>query len=290
MSCTRTLALIGALALSGSQALAGSGAAPPEQTLRQLDEVTKLLDDREFDGSYRADVVSWRGPRDDQIERRETFRARKKASDPVDGELVSAIEDGEDITETRRAEIAEQEAERGDEPRQRPFADFHLPGWENREAYSWEALASEDGSCTARFEPMPELQEEESVGRGQLAWHCESLDPLRMQLVPEELPRLVNESTMSWLFARQDGFLLTRRFEWRVAGGLPFFKRSFRLVIEISEFHIDPAGAMDSGSEIVPNEDSPGLQSRPPERSEQPAQLSDGSRSGRPPDARPDPR
>jgi len=260
MSCTRTLALIGALALSGSQALADSSTAPPEQTLQSLDEATKLLDDREFSGSYRADVVSWRSTRGDPIERRETFQARKRGTDPVDGELASAIENGEDITEARRAEIAEQEAERGDEPRERPFADFRLPGWKNREAYRWEALAGEDGGCGARFEPTPELEGEEDVGRGQLAWHCESLDPLRLQLVPEELPTLVDESTMSWLFARQDDFLLTRRFEWRVAGGLPFFKRRFRLVVEISEFRIETPGGTAADSGDIPEADSAGQQ------------------------------
>ena len=258
MSCTRTLVLIGALTLISSHALADSGAAPPEQMLRQLDEVTKRLDDREFSGSYRADVVSWRGPRDDQIERRETFRARKRGTDPVDGELVSAIEGGEDITEARRAEIAEQEAERGDEPRERPFADFRLPGWENREAYSWEALPSEDGSCGARFAPTPQLEGEKGVGRGQLAWHCESLDPLRMQLVPAKLPRLVDETAMSWRFRRVDDFLLSERFEWRIAGGLPFFKRSFRLVIDVSEFRIEAPGGTAADSGDVPDADSRG--------------------------------
>jgi hypothetical protein len=258
MSCTRILALIGALALGTSWALAGSDVAPSEKTLKWLEEVTKLLEEREFNGSYRADVVSWQGPPDELTERREVFRARKTGPGPLDGELVSAIENGEDITEARRAEIAEQEAEREDEPRERPFGDFRLPGWEHREVYSWEALPGDDGSCGARFEPVPELRGEENVGRGQLTWSCESLDPLGLQLVPEDLPRLVDESTMSWRFARQDDFLVTQRFEWRASGGLPFFKRSFRLVVEISDFQIEAPGETDPGAESPAPGSAPG--------------------------------
>jgi hypothetical protein len=249
MSRTRTLVLIGALTLSSSPGLADAGAAPPEQTLKRLDEVTKLLEEREFTGSYRAEVVSWRGPLDDPTERRETFRAHKQGTEPLDGELVSASEDGEDITEQRRAEIAEREAERGNESRARPFADFRLPGYGDRQAYRWTPLSTSDDGCAASFEPVAELKGEESVGHGELTWHCESLDPVRMQLVPEELPSLVDESTMHWLFGRQDGFLLTERFEWRIAGGLPFFKRSFRLIVEVSEFRLDDPDETDPGTD-----------------------------------------
>lgn len=245
MSRTWTLALIGVLALSSSPALPDNGAAPPEQTLKWLDEVTKLLEEREFTGSYRADVVSWRGPLDDLTERRETFRARKKGAEPLDGELVSATEDGEDITEERRAEIAERE----NESRGRPFADFRLPGYENRQAYRWTPLSTQDDSCAASFEPVADLRGEENVGHGELTWHCESLDPVRMQLVPEQLPSLVDESTMNWLFGRQDDFLLTERFEWRIAGGLPFFKRSFRLIVEVSEFRLEASEETDPGAD-----------------------------------------
>lgn len=274
MSCTQTLVLIGALALSGSAASDDATTRPPDQTLQRLDDVTKLLDDRDFDGSYQADVVSWQGPPDDQTERRETYRAHKKGLNPVDGELVSAIENGRDITETRRAEIAELEAERDGEPRDRPFADFRLPGWENREAYSWESLPAEGGTCAAGFAPAPDLEGEEGVGRGQLAWHCESLDPSRMSLVPAKLPRLVDETAMSWSFARADGFLLSQRFEWEIAGGLPFFKRRFRLVVEISEFRIEPR------QDVHPQTDEPSA----------PGRINGGSGSNDPRGVGPDPR
>jgi hypothetical protein len=83
MSSALPPCLIGALLLVAGPSRADPARPPPRETLERLGEVTKVFDEREFQGSYRVDVVSGRGSRDDPPQRHEVFRARKSGLGPT---------------------------------------------------------------------------------------------------------------------------------------------------------------------------------------------------------------
>jgi hypothetical protein len=253
MSSALPPCLIGALLLVAGPSRADPARPPPRETLERLGEVTKVFDERGFQGSYRVDVASGSGSPDDPPQRHEVFRARKSGLGPTDRDLVRSTENGEDITEKRRAEIEKERDRRAADGGERPFEDLHLPTWENREMYLWEPSPDRDGLCIAEFRRRLGSEDAEGTGHGRLGWHCESLDPVWLELRPYDLPALVNELDLGWRFGRHDDFLLTQRFEFRGFGGLPFFKRAFSVAIEVSEFRLVPHVAAGSGKANPPD-------------------------------------
>jgi len=168
--------------------------------------------------------------------------------DGVGLEVVSAVQDGEDVT--AKAREADAEARRKADARRRQkkgsddgalevSLDYHpfSPDIQERVAARREAEESVGGRRAVRFAFRHGSASGAQVIVGKAWLDAETGDPLRVEASPEPLPRLADAMvTRVWFRVSPEGGWLPERAELSGEGGLLFIRRAVRSVVTFSDF------------------------------------------------------
>ena len=227
---------------------------PAAITRALLDAAVVPLNERDLNAAYRFRTRFVQGkPGGDVLEERvEVWAIEQQGPSPGPGRgrLLSSELDGEDVTDARRAEVAEQRREpeeaddadsEGDTESDSGFADIvnlRLPGAEDGDIYVFRSEPRDGDTCAARFEPPAGEKIPDRAARGVLSWNCETREPVRLEAERVEAPMLVDAVAVEWDFGIIDGIAFTQRYRLVVEGGLPFLKRRYEFAATTESFSV----------------------------------------------------
>ena len=222
---------------------AALAADPPPETRALLTDATKPLGEREFSGVYtfRSHRATSKTNGDDLEERLEIFEIRQSGADSTERTLVSSTLNDEDVTEERRAEIAEQEAGGGGRG---GGLDMKLPTAEH-DIYVFKPAEPEGELCVSHYEPDPDSRDVDGATEGRLAWNCATGDPAWLEASLVDNPMMVDDLQARWTFQRAGELIVIRTNVFEVVAGLPFRKRkmAFNLeLVDLQQGEVDVAG------------------------------------------------
>lgn len=147
-------------------------------------------------------------------------------------QLLSATEDGKDVSSAKRAEL---EDSRGSEREQAQPSPFHPS---QRLQYAFSLLPPSDrapGLVRIAFQPAGASSP--ALMRGDAAVDPETGDVVRMSMRPSKLPRLVDALSLELEFdARTSAGRALSRLTARGAAGLAFLRKRFVVVTTFSDY------------------------------------------------------
>jgi hypothetical protein len=246
---------IGAASLAGL-AEGQSAAGPPAVTTDRLAATIDTFVPKEFRGSFtmRSSSVVSKPSGKGREERTEVQRVTVGPDGKHELAIISATENGKDVTEQRRQEAEEQrrkgaapesgdgKGEAGREPAEKSGGDsgVRLPAGKALAIYAFSAPVEAEGLLVASFEPRPQHRKEEEVLKGKLAWSQDTLDPAWIEFSFADPPTGLAEMTMRFELARVGDSLYVRRMVTDGLGGLLFIKRRFHAEMEVTEMQPQP--------------------------------------------------
>lgn len=230
------------------------GSGPPAETLQRASAAFQVLDGRGFAGSYVLSthvVVS--APGEDGPE--DSLEVQEVTIHP-DGtretRLVRAVEDGRDVTAER--------SERHNGQREHARHDDHteididlLPLGPNGGRYVFATPRQRDGLLVAAFRPTSkarddERDDEDMLGRGEVAWDPATGDPAWIEVGPDVAPPFVSKLIIRFEFARAGGILYPRLVHTSTRAGVPLIlKVKVDVDIEVSDVRPHP----ETGSAVM---------------------------------------
>jgi hypothetical protein len=257
----RDLAIIAVATLGMPAFAAGPGEAPaapapPTVTTDRLATAIDAFLPEQFRGSLTirtASVVSKPSGKDRE-EETEVQRFTRHGDGSGESVIVSATENGKDVTEKRRQEHekrqqAEQQSEgsraqTGDSAKKdKHGSGMRLPAGEDLAIYAFSAPTETEGLLVASFEPLPGHRKDDEVMKGRLAWHADTLDPAWIELSFADPPTGLQEMLMRFDLARVGDALFVRHMVTDGVGGMLFIKRRFHAEMEITDLQPDPPAA-----------------------------------------------
>ena len=232
--------------------------APPAQVLQAIEQAGRFSDT--FVGSYRLTVNAVISKTNGTVTDEDlTDMAVSRSVDGIQQEtILRATKNGKDTTAESRAEQAKRKAkDLGKTKRnEKKTSDgeisvgLKIPGPKTADSFVYQALASEHGACRVGYSPNQEHQKDEGISKGELAWKCDTLDPLWATAELVDLPSHVSEMKARLEFARDGGTAYMSRLTTDGAGGILFIKRKFHMMMEISDLVPSPAPSVPAGSSV----------------------------------------
>lgn len=219
-----------------------AGAAPPEDTTRRLETALKALDKEFFAGTYRVTTKSVVSKPDGSAreDRLDVMEITQPAGGEAEVTVVSATENGQDVTAKRRQSVAGQRAKRDKEKQENKdeegsfSASMRLPLGEDLALFE---LGPTEGSgvLTARFAPLGSARKLKNMTQGTLAWDETSGDPLWIEASYVDPPTGLKEMVLRLEIGRAGDILHLRRTVTRGVGGMLWIKRAFDVEMTISD-------------------------------------------------------
>lgn len=228
-----------------------AGAAPPEATTRLLEVALEALDEDRFAGSYRltTSAVVTKPDGSDREESLDVMEVRQQKGVTPEIVVVSAVENGKDLTSKRREELASQRAKEEKETGKRDADDdggslsasMRLPLGSDLALFEFGPAEADGGVLKASFAPRPSARKEKNITRGTLAWDKASGEPRWLEATYVDPPTGVKELVMRFEIGRQDNLLYLRRTTTKGVGRMLWIKRAFDIEITISDLAQAPA-------------------------------------------------
>jgi len=219
--------------------------APSRVTRTRLDAAVVPLGERDLRGEYRVRGHFLRSKvggavLEDRVEVWAVEQNGLLPPGPGARRLLSSTLDGEDVSDARRAELAEQRESRdgpsGVNRRIADIIDLRIPGISDEDVYVFAERERRGDTCAARFEPADQGEAPDRVARGLLSWNCHTLEPVRLEAERVDNPLFVDSVAAQWEFEIVDGVAFTRRYRVVVDAGLPFLKRRFETIVAVENF------------------------------------------------------
>lgn len=210
--------------------------APDAALLDRIAERTKALETFTKDAQLTLKVASDELDSDGKSEKHSelVFHVTRKDGKPS-RELVSATEDGQDVTEEKRRELDEAKPKKGNGNGKGQASPFHP---EQRAKYAFSLLPPSDkapGLVRIAFQPAGERSDELMLGDATV--DPETGDIVHMSMRPSKNPRFVDYLTMELEFDAQTpaGRALSK-LSARGAGGIAFIKKRYAVVTTFSGY------------------------------------------------------
>ena len=214
-------------------ALGSAWAQPPAATLEQLDAALSCLADparvRSFLVSARVEHADTDG--DDAHVEEVLTRVSFDALGARCATVLSRVHDGELV-----------DPEPAPRPRDGDRGELELtvPAGEDLPRYRYGATRAQGELASASIGPAPGDEGSEDLSTGRLTWDPVSLRPLWLEIEPVKLPMMVRSiSTRVVLGGSADLPHTARVLSWGV-GGVPGFRKSFRLDLRFTEVEAAP--------------------------------------------------
>jgi hypothetical protein len=229
-----------------------AGAAPPEDTTRRLEMALKALDKETFAGTYRITTKSVVSKPDGSAreDRLDVMEITQPAGGEAEVTVVSATENGQDVTTKRRESVAKQRAKQEKEKQEKEkqekekqekkdeegsfSASMRLPLGEDLVLFELGPTKG-SGVLTASFAPLRSARKEKNMTQGTLAWDETSGDPLWIEASYVDPPTGLKEMVLRLEIGREGDILHLRRTVTRGVGGLLWIKRAFDVEMTISD-------------------------------------------------------
>lgn len=230
-----------------------AGAAPPEDTTRRLETALKALDKEFFAGTYRVTTKSVVSKPDGSAreDRLDVMEITQPAGGEAEVTVVSATENGQDVTAKRRESVAKQRTKQEKEKQEKQekqdeegsfSASMRLPLGEDLALFELGPTKG-SGVLTASFAPLRSARKEKNMTRGTLAWDETSGDPLWIEASYVDPPTGLKEMVLRLEIGRAGDILHLRRTVTRGVGGLLWIKRAFDVEMTISDLAPAPTAA-----------------------------------------------
>jgi hypothetical protein len=217
--------------------------APPAQVLQAIEQAGRFSDT--FVGSYRLTVSAAISKTNGTVTDEDlTEMAVSRSADGIQQEtILRATKNGKDTTADARAKQNKgktQDKGKTDKKATKSSdgelsVGLRMPGPTTVDSFVYQPLASEHGSCRVGYAPSKDHQKDEGISKGEVAWQCETLEPLWATAELVDLPSHVSELKARLEFARAGSTAYMSRLTTDGAGGILFIKRNFHMVMEISE-------------------------------------------------------
>jgi hypothetical protein len=228
--------------------------APPPRVLQAIEQAGRFNDT--FIGAYRltinAVVSKTNGTVTDE-DRVEMSMSR--GADGVRQEtIVRVTKNGKDATAEARAEQEKAKAKGGGkaDKQEKKGSDggfsvgLTIPEGKTSDHFLYQQLPREQDACRIGYAPAAAHQKDDGISKGEIAWQCESLEPLWVIAEPVEMPSHVSEMKARIEVSRLGDTAYISRLTTDGVGGFLLIKRKFHMVMETSE--LQPAPAAPSGS------------------------------------------
>lgn len=222
-----------------------AGAAPPEDTTRRLEMALKALDKETFAGTYRITTKSVVSKPDGSAreDRLDVMEITQPAGGEAEVTVVSATENGQDVTAKRLESVAKQRAKQEKEKQEKQqkkdeegsfSASMRLPLGEDLVLFELGPTKG-SGVLTASFAPLRSARKEKNMTQGTLAWDETSGDPLWIEASYVDPPTGLKEMVLRLEIGREGDILHLHRTVTRGVGGLLWIKRAFDVEMTISD-------------------------------------------------------
>lgn len=213
-------------------------AAPDAALLDRIAERTKALEAFTKDAQLTVKVASDELDSDGKSEKHSelVFRVSRKDGKPT-RELVTATEDGKDVTDEKRKELdeAKQKNGNGNGNGKGQASPFHP---EQRAKYAFSLLPPSDkapGLVRIAFQPAGERSDELMLGDA--AIDPQTGDVVRMSMRPSKNPRFVDYLSIELEFeAQTPAGRAISKLSARGAGGIAFIKKRYAVVTTFSDY------------------------------------------------------
>lgn len=223
---------------------ASGGAGLPPETAARLASALDSLRSPAVAGYTMTVKVTVAKPngsaREDHLE---VMKATRAADGTLVHEVVRSLENGKDVTDTRRAEQSKRESrndrkaddEKSSEKKEVGIsASLRLPLGDDARLFAFTPAAS-GGPHAVAFAPLPAHADDEGLARGTLAWDPTTLDPLWLEAEPVVMPDHVSAMKMRFEFARAGELVYPRRTVTDGTGGFLWIKRTFHMDMEVAD-------------------------------------------------------
>jgi hypothetical protein len=193
--------------------------------------------------TYMQETDKYGRPKDDQ-KYYETWAKLMLGEDgQVQSEIVKAIENGEDVTEKRKAE--EEEAKKKNEDEEGEESESHeMEGYspfdsERQERLSISRMPAEetlDGKNAIVYQFSELTEDDETIG-GRAWLEAGTGIPLKVEYTVVPLPKRVKEmvTTMEYEYIPPD-FLIVKHMTIQATGGILFIKKHFRMEMTFTDY------------------------------------------------------
>lgn len=223
-------------------AVRGAGL-PPETAARLASALESLQSPAVLGYTMTVKVTVAKPNGSDREDHLEVMKATRAADGTLVHEVVRSLENGKDVTDTRRAERSKREsrndhkADDGKDDGKKEggiSASLRLPLGEDARLFAFSPPASGAPHAVA-FAPLPGHAEDEGLARGTLAWDPATLDPLWLEAEPVVMPDHVSAMKMRFEFARAGELVYPRRTVTDGTGGFLWIKRTFHMDMEVAD-------------------------------------------------------
>lgn len=211
-------------------------AAPDAALLDRIAERTKALEAFTRDAQLTVTIASDELDSDGKSEKHSelVFHVTRKDGRPA-RELVSATEDGKDVTAEKRQELDEAKQKSSNGNGKSQASPFHP---DQRAKYAFSLLPASDkapGLVRIAFGPAGERSDD--VMTGDATVDPETGDVVRLSMRPSKNPRFVDYLTLELEFdARTPAGRALSKLSARGAGGIAFIKKRFAVVTTFSDY------------------------------------------------------
>ncbi|MGC4115833.1 MAG: hypothetical protein QM765_14795 [Myxococcales bacterium] len=217
---------------------------PPAEVLKRVEKAGEFLDT--FVGSCRTvvnAVVSKTDGSDPEVNFAEALVTRTAEGTKTET-ILRSTKNGADTTAESRAKREKAKAKQEDGK-----AKFKLdvPGAKTAEHFVYSTQPSQGNICRAKFTPAEAHRKVEGISSGELAWRCDSLEPLWMTATPLDPPSRVSEVMARMEFARAGGTYYVAKLATDGVGGILFIKRKFKMTVDITDVALAEAVATPAG-------------------------------------------
>jgi hypothetical protein len=236
---TSVLVLTAAVLLAAASSFALT---PPPQVLLAIEQAGRFNDT--FVGSYRLTINAVVSKTNGTVT--DEDRVEMGVSRGADGvrqeTIVRVTKNGKDATAEARAEQEKNKAKGGGKTGKKEKKDsdgglsvgLTIPESKTAGHFVYQMLPGEQDACRIGFAPTAEHQKDEGISKGEIAWRCETLEPLWVIAEPVEMPSHVSEMKARIELARLGDSAYISRLITDGAGGFLLIKRKFHMVVEIS--------------------------------------------------------
>lgn len=224
----------------------GLAQAPPAEVLQGIEKAGTFSDN--FVGSYRTVVNAVISKPNGSG--REENQAEMLVTRNADGSQVETIvrssKNGKDTTAETRAKQEKSKSAKS-EKKDKEDSDegfsvgLGIPGPKTAEHFVYQKLPSQGDICQVSYAPNEQHRKDEGISKGELAWKCDTLEPVLAVASPADRPTGISELTIRMELARAGETAYIAKLTTDGVGGILFIKRKFHMTMEI--FEVTPATA-----------------------------------------------
>ena len=222
--------LCAAIAIVSSTAIAAGSGLPPEVADR-FENAISFDETNDFVGTYRISISS--------VVQKPNGKSREESliqGDVIhrgDGNtqrtLLKYIEDGDDVTEKKRAKFEGEKEDRGEDD------DLADPFGNEADRYSFGRVESRGSMRVITFEPAPGHEDDDDIARGTVAWDAESLEPRWLEMEASDPPMPLKELRMRMEFQQIGDQLFLSRMVTDGLAKILLIKREFHMEIRFDD-------------------------------------------------------